>query len=336
MKSKDNDRVLSWENLELRIQGGSPFIQPVAGTVAIDLFFDTANRELGIRVDSLDDQLPEVELAVVNVRLISEGNRQRLEIRCSEEVLFREFYEFCIGIINSVQSDGIPVALAVDHSWEAWARLLGEEGILSQEKQRGIIAELWFLIQIAEMSGWSLAVSSWHDEANAEHDFCLGSFDVEVKSTISEKRIHMIGSEGQLMNSVGRQLFLVSIQLTSATSSAIGAFSLTSLVERVEKQLDTFLLHAFKQRLEKIGWKASHRRHYEKTYVLRTPPSLCQVSDAFPRITRPHLQSGKVPGIDRILDIAYRIEITGLGIEFGTTDFQSALQRFMMGSQKSE
>lgn len=312
----NRDRFLSWENLQERMDLSAPFIQPVPGEHSAHFFYEPSRQELGVRILVDSPELPIVQPVSVRIGIQDIERRLFLEITSSDDLLLREFYDFCCEVVDEVQNNGTSPSRAVDAEWGAWVRLLDREAILSREKQIGLIGELWFFQFLTKTYGFDFSLDSWHRDNSSEHDFCCTNFDVEVKSTTSEQRIHLISSMHQLEASSGRDLFLLSIQLTPSARSAAGSMSLSSVVNSLlQSDLSTEQKKAFKQRLEFAGWKEEHSRHYTQTYLLRTNPAVIRVDDLCPRITYQDLLKIENFQIDRIKSVTYRIDVSGLGNE---------------------
>ena len=312
----NRERFLSWENLQERMDLNFPFIQNVPGDHPAHFFYEPSRQELGIRILVETSELPIVQPVSVRILVQVYERKMFLEIRSSDELLFREFYDFCCEVIDEIQVNGTSPAQAVDAEWGAWVRLLDREAILSREKQIGLIGELWLFNFLARDYDYELILDSWHRDNSAEHDFCYSNFDVEVKTTTNEQRIHLINSFYQLESSPDRDLFLLSVQLTPSARAAVDSFSLSSMVDCLLKLAPTQDLEtAFKKRLEFTGWREDHSRHYRQTYLLRTNPSLILVDELCPRIVYQDLLKVKNIQIDRIKSISYRIDVSGLGTD---------------------
>jgi hypothetical protein len=313
-QTQSRERFLSWENLSERIELGFPFIQVVPGTPAAHFFFEPSRAELGVRIVTGSPELPIVQPASIRLSIHEVERVPHLEVRSCDELLFREFYDFCCEVVDQVQVNGISPNSAIDAEWGAWVRLLDREAILSREKQIGLIGEIWLFKNICTKSGFSRALDAWHNENLAEHDFCLTKIDVEVKTTTNEMRIHQIGSMSQLQPSNDRLLYLLSIQLTPCAKSAKGAMSLSSVVKAMRDLTPTPELELqFLERLRSAGWRDEHSRHYNQTYLLRTEPVFILVDSACPRITSSELAQLSNNPIERIKAISYRIDVSGLG-----------------------
>jgi hypothetical protein len=230
-------------------------------------------------------------------------------------------------VLELTQQQGFSPYAAVDEAWKRWGELIEQQSILSRERQVGLIGELLLLNGLASSKGWQYAIDAWHQTARAEHDFCIGHCDIEVKATTSDRRIHTIGSIDQLLPSPSRPLYLLSNQFAVAPRLAEKSFSLASLVSSAFEVLETSPLQqaALKERLEQAGWREHHMPYYQTTFVVRSPAQLIQVDDQFPRVIPAMLSSALGSVASRIESVMYSIDVSGLGWQDGSPEFQGVL-----------
>jgi hypothetical protein len=313
--------------LERRLQQGHPFTEPIPGNPAAELNFDPATALLSLVIDHPSRRLPRIEPLELTLAVETRPDMPpRLRVGTRDRNLYRYFYDFCAEVVDETRSARVDVAVAIDGVWGAWVQLLDRDAILSQEKQVGLLGELWLVDRLASLNGWAIALEQWHTAANAEHDFALAHLDIEVKSTTSKARVHVIGSPSQLEPAAGRPLFLLSIQLTKGPALAEGSFSLAGVVLRLAASIpDLELRGRFHEKLRSIGYRSEHERHYGETYCHRSAPVLIEVNDSFPRITNAHL--GPLPGnlAARLRELIYRVDVSGLGHPESSAQFETVL-----------
>ena len=158
--------------------------------------------------------------------------------------------------------------------------------------------------------GETAALAAWLGPQSEEHDFVLPEGDVEVKTTRTERRIHVIHGADQLTPKPGRPLYLMSIQVTRAGASAEGR-TLPEAIETLRGRLQRGRT-AFDNRLESLGW-SDHRAEslYTVRFLLRSEPVFYVVDDSFPAITTDGLARILArPDLVRLVD--YRIDVTTL------------------------
>lgn len=219
-----------------------------------------------------------------------------------------EGYSFIMAIVDAMRS-GQPLAVASQGSVRTFQDLLAKRRGLTPEREQGLVGELLLLSHLLDCVGELDAIKAWLGPEAEEHDFVLASYDVEVKTTISEKRVHMISSATQLQPSPGRVLWLLSIQLTKG-GAAQGSFSLSGLVGAVRQRL-AVTRERFLEHLVANGWRDSDADLYETTYMLRSRPTAYLVDEQFPAITQPRIDAA-VPQSHFVGSISYRVDVSSL------------------------
>lgn len=219
-----------------------------------------------------------------------------------------EAYSLLAAIVDDLV-EGRTFQSAVLRSITSFRDLLAGRGRLSEERTLGLIGELLVLEHLIPTMGEDAAVTAWTGPESEEHDFVLPSLDAEVKTTLSERRTHVINSETQLQTSAARPLWLVSLQLTRAGTATDG-YTLPEVIGRVRAQLansaSTFNAHLGGQ-----GWRDADADLYGERYMPRTPPQAYLIDDTFPAITRGRLDS-VVPQPELVGPVTYRVDISGL------------------------
>lgn len=219
-----------------------------------------------------------------------------------------EAYSLLAAVVDDIVS-GRPFHVAVARSLTSFRGLLAGRGRLSEEITIGLIGELLVLEHLLGVAAEVIGVDAWVGPASEEHDFVLADLDAEVKTTLAERRRHIIGSEMQLQTSPARPLWLISIQLTRAGSAA-GGFTLPDVVTRVRAGLTT-TPDAVNAHLGALGWRDADADLYRERYMPRTPPRAYHVDDNFPAVTRTRLDA-VVPQADLVGPVSYRIDVSGL------------------------
>ncbi|MEQ4209648.1 PD-(D/E)XK motif protein [Actinopolymorpha sp. B9G3] len=219
-----------------------------------------------------------------------------------------EAYSLLAAVVDDLAA-GRTFHMAVARSLASFRDLLAGRGRLSQERTLGLIGELLVLEHLLSVCDEGSSVRAWLGPHAAEHDFVLADLDAEVKTTLSERRSHVIGSETQLQPSATRPLWLVSIQLTRA-GAATEAFTLPSLITRVRARLATSEA-VMDAHLGRLGWRDSDVDLYLERYMPRTRPRAYLVDDGFPAITRTRL-GAVVPRVELVGPVSYRLDVTGL------------------------
>lgn len=321
-------RHLRWELFEARIGKGPPSLEHVQGTPRIDLFIEPQGRRIGARFYA--DELFRITspLAEVSIRPIGVGTDTALELSTGNESLFRDFYALCCQIADRVQIAKQPISLALRETLDSWAELVRPRKLLSHGEQIGLIGELLFLLRAGKRLGWERVAGGWYGPDSEEHDFVLPSVDVEVKTTTNENRIHEISSLTQLLPKSGRQLFLVSVQLSPA-AGARDAISLPILVANVlnaATAASDVSADFIRNRLKTLHWSDNDAEYYQERFCLRNPLEACYVGKKFPAIVPATIKALGADRVSRIEKVSYRIKVDGLGAREGTPRFDRLFQ----------
>lgn len=325
MTAPHTDRHLSWERFESLIDAGPPAVERVAGEPQVEIFTDPGGTRIGIRVFS-DEPAPLTPLVEMDTRTTFVEGRRATEISTVNPGLYREFYAFACAVADGVQIASLTPVRAVDSALASWAALLERLAILSPERQMGLLGELWMVERLAAGQGWEPALLSWNGPDAEEHDFSLQTADVEVKTTVSERRIHMVGSLTQLLAKPGRSLYILSLQYTRAGLGPGKTLTeaVADLHAAVSAQAPT-LARELEARLERSGWRAGHGPYYRTKWSLRNAARLVAVDDACPSIVPSTLASLGASRLSRIVQVSYRADLEGLGIEDGSAEFLEIL-----------
>ena len=319
-------RHLSWETFDALVHAGPPAVEVVEGEPRVEIFTDAGGSRIGVRTPAAGSDVPPSPLVEIDIRRRHLGGGEVIEISTTNSALYRDFYAFACAVSDRLQIDGMPSTAAVDSALESWAALLQRLSLLNDERQTGLIGELWLLARLAHTMGWPGAVAAWKGSDAEEHDFSIAGADIEVKTTLSETRVHMIGSLTQLVPTGSTPLYVLSVQLTGAGAGA--GRSLAEVVADVLAEAataDTETRRSLRLRLRDSGWRDEHSEHYRRRFALRTPPALVPVDDNCPTITPTSLAALGADRLARLRQVAYRVDLTGLGHEEGTAPFDEVL-----------
>lgn len=317
-------RHLEWRHFRELIEQGIPAVQPVSGSPEVLVFVDEAGSRIGLRIAVLGEQLVEPSpVAEINVGLVVIGGQKLLEISTRASGLFAEFYALLEELADRMQLRGDTPEAAFRTTLANWKALLRPTERMSDEQRLGMFGELLVLDRVLAVKG-APAIAAWTGPLGEPHDFRIGTQEIEVKTTSSRKRIHLISSLEQLEPSPNRALHLLSIQLEPAGNDA--GLALPELVDHVRARLPASSVE--RQMFETsllVGWRFSdvHAPLYRERFQLRTPAVLLAVTGDLPRIT-PALIA-QLPGSNRISDVQYRLAVDGLGYPDGSAEFAAVL-----------
>jgi hypothetical protein len=299
---------LSPETLEAYFASGSPVVHQLAADPRRTLRVDPPEQTLELWTPAVGPE-PDVT-ALSRVRIATEEMDDGPWFVLTVDARHAHFEAY--SLLAAVDDDlaaGRPFHLAVSRSIATYRELLSGRGRISDERTVGLLGELLLLEHLVVDVGEDTALTAWLGPAAEEHDFVLAEVDAEVKTTLSERRRHVIGTEHQLQESPARDLWLVSIQLTRAGGAPDG-FGLGDLVGRIRRRLETGR-EDFAAHLSRQGWRDDDADLYRDRYLYRTKPAAYRVDAGFPALTRVRIDA-VVPQAELVGAVSYRVDVTGL------------------------
>ncbi|KQV24818.1 PD-(D/E)XK motif protein [Yonghaparkia sp. Root332] len=214
-----------------------------------------------------------------------------------------------LAVVTELLRSGVKFHDAVPVAVGALRELLARRARLSEEQQVGLMGELLVLEHgLAVNPNETLA--AWLGMDQEEHDFVFEDFDVEVKSTRSEDRVHMIGSLKQLSAAPGRPLYLLSIQLTGAGAAHEGR-SLADIIGALRSATPEKWHQGIDEKLKRAGWHDEDADLYPTRWLYRTKPRAYLVDSSFPALT-PSTVADNVPSPQLIVSVRYQVNVSGL------------------------
>lgn len=305
-----SDRHLRAEGLREYLAAAVPALVPVAGQPKCFLVIDPSLQRVAIRVPWSAGELPDLSTYrhFFAETVVRDGSRWGEFGATGGDVLIDAYPVIC-AVADRVQLESKAFATAVREVLETYHELLRGLGRLSDREEVGLFGELLVLDRLIDGLGESVAIRAWRGAISEEHDFGLPDDDVEVKTTTSEIRRHWVGTVMQLEPTVGRPLWLLSLQLTSAGA---GGLTLPELIASVRlKVVDGTFRAVFEDRLSQVRWRDDQSALYGRHFRLRSDPVAFRVGDAFPAITPPKLAVAGVP-VQRIASLNYLLDLNGL------------------------
>lgn len=319
--------IISWENLDEYIRKGIPAQLPVSKDSHICFLIEDNGNSLGLRLPEEKDEdvkpSPYQELNI-SKKVVQGGTVIELTLR--DVALFRTFYHFASEISQLILVRGMPVTQAIERCLGDWSQLLVRRKLLEETEQIGLAGELCFLSALIASRG-QMSFNSWLGPIRERHDFRLDASEIEVKSTVLNRRKHRIHGLEQLEPSSGMQLYLLSLQFEPAGNAMIGR----TLVERVHDVRHALsgekdLLKKFETYLKGFGYEESDSRFYSQRLKFRNPPVLIPMDAAFPRLTGYMIDRLLPEGTShRITYVEYELDVEGLGYPEGSPEFEGIL-----------
>lgn len=309
--SGEDTRVMTPETLERYMRASLTTRHPLSDAPVCELFVEPFEKSLRLRTPATSSQ-PEIGLydrLAFDVVEEPGFDGTWFELTVDAEGMAYEAYSLIMSVVDQLEA-GQPFKNSVSEALESFRELLSKRKKLSDEQEVGLFGELGVFEHLVNEIGEERATSAWLGPENEEHDFMLPACDIEVKTTRTEARVHMIGSATQLARSPERPLFLVSIQVTAAGAANTGE-ALPDRVWRVRKKLDRSL-RVFDERLRSLGWEDRTAGDlYTRKYIARSEPRAYYVDDSFPAIS-PEGIASIVARPELVVGLVYRIDVTNL------------------------
>ncbi|MEV7275928.1 PD-(D/E)XK motif protein [Streptomyces sp. NPDC093111] len=302
---------LRWSTVEQYLGEGLATSYPLSADAAhpvVSYEVGDSGRDIALFVElGRNQQPPRSPLPAIRIDQVSVANGLRMaRIRTTQVALMRDFHDLLLAVADRIVTKNRSLDRAFAETVDGWSSLLDRPRMMSVERRIGLMGELAMLTRLAETHGWESAVEAWTGPYGEEHDFALRDFDLEVKTTASERRRHVVHGIEQLDAAPGRPLWLASLRLTRG---GIGGRTLTEsarAVRRAVAESAPAALVRLDSALERSGW--SSEQEDDERWTPRDE-ALLLAADAVPRLTPALLAAA---ALDRISAIRYETDLTGL------------------------
>ena len=311
-----NDRaegstVFTPETLAAYIASGLPSEQRVGDRPVCILGIDPPRGELTLRTPATGADVDVTAYRIIRTDVFEEPGDETVWFRLTvdAEGIEYEAYSLLQAVAEQLQR-GDTMERALHVALASYRGLLARTPRLSEDQEIGLFGELMALRRLMANLGEDTALAAWLGPQSEEHDFVLPDGDVEVKTTRTDRRVHVIHGAGQLTPAPGRPLHLMSVQITRAGAATRGR-TLPEVIASVRGRLRRGRTD-FDGKLDSLGWD-DHRAEslYTTRFLLRGEPAFYAVDDSFPAITAAGLaRILRRPELVRAVD--YRIDVTAL------------------------
>lgn len=301
-------RLLTVGSLDQLWAHGAQLELPIDGTPSCKLQIDPDARLMRLVTDYAEPEPDVTRLKNVEFDSISSDGRMLGEITVRVDDNLHSAYGLLSEIADELQIRESPLALAVANAVARHRSMIANRGALTPEREIGLFGELLFLDFLEHTIGAGPAIDAWHGPSGEEHDFVFDDAHIELKSTSTERRKHVIHGLSQLVPVRDTPLVLLSIQLTRAPQS-IG-LTLAQLVAKVRTVAAGHVV-TLDDALDAAGWVDGDADLYSTSWALRTDPRAYAVQHGFPALTSDRL-SRVVPAFERVSDLSYSIDVTDM------------------------
>ncbi|MEU8762113.1 PD-(D/E)XK motif protein [Streptomyces sp. NPDC048659] len=253
-----------------------------------------------------NDRLPRSSLPAIHIDQVSAKGLRMARIRTTQVTLMRDFHDLLLAVADRIVTKNRSLDHAFTETVDGWSSLLNRPRMLDVQRRIGLLGELATLARLADTHGWESAVASWTGPYGEEHDFALGTFDLEVKTTATERRRHVIHGIEQLQAAPNRPLWVASLRLTRGGTGGRTLADAVHSVRRAVTEQSPSTLGRLDAALDRSGWSADLADDERWTPRDET---LVLAADAVPRLT-PALITAAT--LERISAVRYETDLTGL------------------------
>lgn len=306
--SDDNPMHLDPSTVEEYFRLGVKTAFPLHSSPPVIMEIDPGREEIELLTPVAGSEPEVTALERVSLARLRRDGADWFRLVVDAREMHYEAYVLLESIVDQLKS-GASFRHAVSEAVASLKDLLAGRAKLTEEKTLGLLGELMVLNHTIDGLGEGGAITAWLGPLAEEHDFAFPHFDAEVKTTKSESRVHVIGSETQLEPEPDRPLYLLSIQITRAGLAEQG-FTLPELVKATRARLDQ-TRRTFDAALEGLGWRDSDADLYTVKYQRRSTPRAYLIDEQFPAITSARLDQ-VVPQRTHVVSVTYRVNVTDL------------------------
>lgn len=306
--SLHNARHLTFSTLDQLWSSGIPMEIPIKGLPACRLQLDAAHGVLTLLTayKTPDSDVARLKNIAFNVVAVGETDLPEQTIRVDGNV--HAAYGLPAIVADEMQVEERPLAAAVASGIARYRSLLFSCGPFTAEKEVGLFGELLFLEFLFRQIGPGPAVTAWQGPMSEEHDFIFPMLHVEVKTTRSERRKHLINGLRQLVSLRSIPLSGLSIQITPGSPEG-GPDTVTN--RRTGPDDGGGHQAAVEARVTNADWVHEDADLYTTSWVLRSESRAYSLRDHF-MATTPALIGPVVPNFDLVSEISYRGDLADL------------------------
>lgn len=245
---------------------------------------------LALKLPFLPEQakeLPTLRGMQISIHATGDGALLLFKLQAPAE---REVFKiFCRDVVDATKEavshlGALEAALSRTSRWHQLMRR-GNNGLLSEEAQKGLMGEIGILEKLADRFGVEVAIDAWKGPYGSPKDFELGRTLLELKTKrLGARPFVKISSEFQLADVDAGKLYLGVTDINSATGS-----SGTTLTEMVEILTKRFSEHGsaqtirFETALHEVGFDSTD--DYSAFRWQTGTTAWYRVEGNFPRIT---------------------------------------------------
>lgn len=287
-----------WKDIDRPLRGNEINVRRFSAEARWDWFIGRDEKGRYLIVLVLDDDPREASFPAIqglDVRISRDSKEKyRIVIALNDSEAFKPFRHICEDLVEVSEQvaneQGLPTCVA--ERLETWKRLWRKQlsGILTDEEQKGLVAELMFLRELwLDFFDDDSALTGWVGPEPASQDFRDGFRAVEVKSRPPSRNSFIVSSVDQLW--FDGELFLAVYPVAMVGKLDGTAIALKALVDSVRHRLTSAdAKDRFEVSLIDCGYL--DLQEYEEERFIVAEPTFYQVEEGFPRLLEDQIQAG--------------------------------------------
>jgi Putative PD-(D/E)XK family member, (DUF4420) len=247
---------------------------------------------------------------------VNDTNKHLLVLSSSDESLRNEFAGIC-ALFLDIPPDGTKREELMKNPikwWKDWKNLIGNKNV--EKNVHGVVGELVILYYLKKSVMKNINAENWTGPEGKSIDIRTESKNYEVKSSLI-KYNNIVTISGQYQLNYDNNLSLMVVKLEDPGVETLGSdiVSIESLIRSLKGLgVDQSVLNA---KVSKLGIKENsldRKKQFRVLKVIEYP-----VKDDFPLIDINRLDG--LENKDRILQITYKVELSGLENEEISVEF---------------
>lgn len=217
--------------------------------------------------------------------ILSNGKRA-LEFQLVHNSFEEEFQRLCWDMIEATIDSPCPLKDMVAR-YMAWQRLLQyyRMGIMSFERQKGLLGELLFLQEIINTYGAQYAVKSWCGPDGSDQDYLFETSWAEIKTTALASKSVKISSLEQLDQEQDGNLIVYVLEQSTPGENRIALPDIVTSIRQILAE-NPIIADQFEMKIFKYGYRDKDEENYRKNYFRMIEKREYSVNDHFPKLTR--------------------------------------------------
>lgn len=215
-----------------------------------------------------------------------------LEFQLIHNSFEEEFQRLCWDMIEVTIESLHPLNDMIAR-YMTWQRLLQyySPGIMSFERQKGLLGELLYFQEIVSHFGIHYAINAWCGPDGCDQDYLFETYWAEVKTTALASESVRISSLEQFEQEQDGLLIIYVLEKSTPGENRI---SLPDVVSEIRRSVaaDSVAADKFEMKLFKYGYRSNDEDKYQKNWFRLIEKREYIVDERFPKLTRKNVPAG--------------------------------------------